>query len=50
MLESKFGTPMIGRSKAWLGALAAWLLIASAAFAQDPWIETDADGNVQVHL
>ena len=50
MLESKFGTPMIGRSKAWLGALAVCLLIASATFAQDPWVETDADGQVQVHL
>ncbi len=41
---------MIGRSKAWLGALAAWLLIASPAFAQGPWVETDADGDVRVHL
>jgi hypothetical protein len=40
---------MIGRSKAWLGALAAWLLIASPAFAQGPWVETDAGGNVRVH-
>jgi hypothetical protein len=38
------------RSRVWLYALAAWLLIASAAFAQDPWIETDADGDVRVHL
>ena len=37
-------------AKAWLGVLAAWLLIAGAAFAQDPWVETDADGNVRVHL
>ncbi len=41
---------MIGRSKAWLGALLAWLLIAGTAFAQGPWVETDATGNVQVHL
>ncbi|MDS4021084.1 MAG: hypothetical protein RKR03_11360 [Candidatus Competibacter sp.] len=41
---------MIGRSKAWLGALLAWLLIAGVAFAQGPWVETDAAGNVQVHL
>lgn len=40
---------MIGRSKAWLGALAVWLLIASTAFAQGPWVETDADGNGRVH-
>ncbi|HAS51200.1 MAG TPA: hypothetical protein DCS21_05455 [Gammaproteobacteria bacterium] len=31
-------------------ALAAWLLMASAAFAQEPWVQTDADGNVRVHL
>lgn len=37
-------------ARAWLGALAAWLLIASAAFAQGPWVETDADGDVRVHL
>jgi hypothetical protein len=36
--------------KAGLGILAAWLLIASAAFAQDPWVEKDADGQVRVHL
>jgi len=50
MLESEFSTPMIGRSEAWLCVLVGWLLIAGAAFAQDPWVETDADGNVRVHL
>lgn len=42
--------PRIKPVKTWLCALAAWLLIASAAFAQDPWVETDADGKVRVHL
>ena len=42
--------PRIKPVKAGLGILAAWLLIASAAFAQDPWVETDADGQVRVHL
>lgn len=32
--------PSIKPIKVWLYALAAWLLIAGAAFAQDPWIET----------
>ena len=50
MLESLFRAPRIRYSKAWLGVLAAWLLITSAAFAQEPWIETDADGNIRVHL
>ncbi|MDQ5911519.1 MAG: hypothetical protein QG599_3617 [Pseudomonadota bacterium] len=36
--------------KIWLYTLAAWLLIASAAFAQELWVQTDADGNVRVHL
>ena len=50
-LESR--TPMNKPIKAWLGALAGGLLIAmiaSAASAQDPWVETDADGKVRVHL
>ncbi len=42
--------PRIKLVKAWLGALAAWLLIASAALAQDPWVETDTDGDIRVHL
>ncbi len=42
--------PSIKPIKAWLCALAAWLLIAGAAFAQDPWVETAADGQVRVHL
>ena len=42
--------PRIKPVKAWLYVLAAWLLIAAAAFAQDPWVETDADNNVRVHL
>ncbi|MDG4595388.1 MAG: thioredoxin family protein [Candidatus Contendobacter sp.] len=50
MLESEFGTPAVWRGKTWLGALAAWLLIASAAVAQAPWVETGADGAVRVHL
>jgi hypothetical protein len=33
-----------------LGALAAWLLVASTVFAQQPWMETDAENNVRVHL
>lgn len=33
-----------------LGLLAAWLLMSAAAFAQDAWTETDAEGHVQVHL
>ncbi len=33
-----------------LGFLVAWLLITSTAFAQDPWVETDADNNIRVHL
>lgn len=41
---------MIGRTKAGLSALIAWLLIAGTAFAQGPWIETGADGDVRVHL
>ena len=43
-------TPMIGRSEAWLCVLAGWLLIATAAFAQTPWVEQDADGNARVYL
>ncbi len=50
MPELLFRVPKISYSKTWLGALAAWLLIASAAFAQDPWVETDADNNVRIHL
>ncbi|MFZ1828620.1 MAG: thioredoxin family protein [Candidatus Competibacteraceae bacterium] len=37
-------------ARARLGALVAWLLIASAAFAQGPWVETDADGDIRVPL
>jgi thiol-disulfide isomerase/thioredoxin len=36
--------------KAWLGVLVAGLFMATAAFAQDPWVETDVDGNIRVHL
>ena len=41
---------MIRRIATGLGALVVCWWIAGAAFAQDPWIETDADGNVRVHL
>ena len=51
MLESLLRAPRISHSKAGLCVVAAaWLLIASAAFAQDPWLETDADHDVRVHL
>lgn len=42
--------PPVPPFKNWWWTLAAWLLITSAAVAQDPWIETDADGDVRVHL
>ncbi len=48
--NSELKTPMIGRREAWPCVLAAWLLIATAAFAQGPWIEQDASGHVRVHL
>lgn len=41
---------MIRRIATGLGALVVCWWIAGAAFAQDPWVETDADGNVRVHL
>ena len=51
MLEPEFGTPAVWRGKTtWLAALVAWLLVGAAAVAQDPWVETDADGHVRVHL
>lgn len=43
--------PNIQPMKIRLGVLVVcWFLIASAAFAQGPWVETDADGDIQVHL
>lgn len=50
MLKSLLNARRIRHSKAWLCVVAAWLLIVSAAFAQDPWVETDADNNIRVHL
>ena len=50
MLKSLLRAPTVRYRKNWLCVVAAWLLIASAAFAQDPWVETDADHNVRVHL
>jgi hypothetical protein len=50
MFQSELKISKIKLLQAGLALLAAWLLIASAAFAQDPWTETDADGTVQVHL
>ena len=50
MLKSLLRAPTVRYRKTWLCVVAAWLLIASAAFAQDPWVETDADHNVRVHL
>ncbi|MCK7497466.1 MAG: thioredoxin family protein [Comamonadaceae bacterium] len=38
------------RCGAWLAALALWLLLAATAYAQTPWIESDAEGNARVHL
>ena len=42
--------PGIQPMKTGLGVLVAWLFIATAAFAQDSWTETDAEGHVRVHL
>ncbi len=50
MPESLVRVSKMSYRKAWLGVLAVWLLIATAAFAQDPWVEIDADGQVRVHL
>ena len=50
MPESLFRAPGMSYRNAWLGVLVAGLFITTAAFAQDPWVETDANGNVRVHL
>jgi cytochrome c biogenesis protein CcdA len=42
--------PSIQPIKTGLGVLAVWFLIASAAFAEDSWVQTDANGQIQVHL